>query len=226
MKFSVIIPVFNEERTVNRLINKVKKVKYPGTREIVVVNDGSTDNTLKILNGQKGITLINNPKNKGKGYSLRVALKKAKGEIIIIQDADLEYNPQEHLKLISKLKENHLVVVYGSRFLEKNHHPRYTLFYFGNIFLSLVTKVLYQKKVTDMETCYKAFKKSALKNIKLSEDRFGFEPEITCKFIKKGYEIAEVPISYKSRSYKEGKKIGVADGLRALYILLKYRITN
>jgi len=226
VKFSIVIPVFNEEKTINLLLDKVKKVKYPGAREVIVVNDGSTDGTQKILNSQKGIVLMKNTRNMGKGYAVRRAFSKAKGQIIIIQDADLEYDPEEHLKLLSKLACSDLSVVYGSRFLKKNHKPRYTLFYLGNIFLSFLTKALYFENITDMETCYKAFKKNTIRNIKLSENRFGFEAEITCKLIKNGYKITEVPIHYKSRSYKEGKKIGIKDGLRALYIILKYRFLN
>src|SRR3989344_2552737 len=223
MNFSIVIPVFNEEKTIKELIRLVKRVKYPGTNEIIVIDDGSTDNTARILKSIKGISFFKNRKNRGKGYTLRRAFKKAKGEVVIIQDADLEYNPKDQLSLISKLKTDSVDVVYGSRFLKKNHRPRYTLFYLGNIFLSFLTKILYSRNITDMETCYKVFRKNNLKGIVLKEDRFGCEPEITCKFIKKGFKIAEVAISYKSRSYNEGKKIGAKDGLRALYVLLKYR---
>ncbi len=226
MKISIIVPVFNEEKTVEEIINRVKKVKYPHTTEIIVVNDGSTDGTQKILKNIRGIILVDNKHNRGKGFSLRAGFKRAGGDIILIQDADLEYNPQEHLKLLDVLKDPKINVVYGSRFLKKTHKPRYTVFYFGNILLSLLTKILFLKNITDMETCYKAFKKGVIKNVKLTEDRFGFEPEITCKIYKLGFDIVEIPISYNSRSYNEGKKINFIDGLRALYILFKYRFTN
>ena len=223
MDFSIIIPVYNEEKTVKQVIEKVKKVQYPGKTEIIVIDDGSTDNSSNILDSIKGITLIKNSNNRGKGYSLRRAFKRAKGEIIIIQDADLEYNPQEHLKLIKVIKKNKAEVVYGSRFINKKHVPRYKLFYIGNIMLSFLTRLLYEKNITDMETCYKVFKRSILKNLSLQSDGFGIEPEMTCKFIKKGFSIGEVPINYTSRSYNDGKKIKMSDGIKAIFVLFKYR---
>jgi glycosyltransferase involved in cell wall biosynthesis len=189
MKFSIVIPVFNEEKTVNEIIRKVKTVKYPGTSEIIVIDDGSTDKSMKILKKVDGIILLKNKKNKGKGYSLRKGFLRAKGEIILIQDADLEYKPEEHLKLIELFKDKRIDVVYGSRFLKGNHKPKYTIFYWGNIFLSLLTRFLYRANITDMETCYKAFKKSVLKKINLTANRFDFEPEITCKLLKIGVRI-------------------------------------
>lgn len=225
MKFSIIIPVYNEQKTVRQIINKVKKVPYPGVREIIVINDGSTDKSAQVIKSIPKIIFINFQKNRGKGFALRAGFKKAKGEIVLIQDADLEYDPSDHLKLISFLQKQDVDVVYGSRFLKK-HKPRYTIFYFGNISLSFLTRVLYQKDISDMETCYKAFKRKILSKITLTEDRFGFEPEITCKLLKNGFNITEVPISYKSRSYQEGKKINFVDGLRAVYLLAKYRFLD
>lgn len=225
MKFSIIIPVYNEQKTVREIINKVKKVPYPGVREIIVINDGSTDKSAQVIKSIPKIIFINFQKNRGKGFALRAGFKKAKGEIVLIQDADLEYDPSDHLKLISFLQKQDVDVVYGSRFLKK-HKPRYTIFYFGNISLSFLTRVLYQKDISDMETCYKAFRKNVLAKISLTEDRFGFEPEITCKLLKRGFKILEVPISYKSRSYQEGKKIGIKDGLRAIYLLVKFRFSD
>lgn len=195
-------------------------------REIIVINDGSHDKSAEIIKKIDGIKFLENPKNKGKGYSIRRAISKATGDIILIHDADLEYDPREHVKILNLFNDNEVKVVYGSRFLSKSHHPRYLLFYLGNIFLSFVTKALFWHNITDMETCYKAFRKSTLDGIKLTEDRFGFEPEVTCKFIKRGFNIIEVPITYKSRSYDEGKKIGIKDGLRAIFVLFKYRFTN
>lgn len=226
ISITIIIPVFNEENTVSEIINKVKKVNYPSKTEIIVVNDGSTDNTAKKLIPNNDIIYLYNKTNRGKGFAIRKALKIAKGNIILIQDADLEYNPQDHLKLLAILNQEFVDVVYGSRFLSQTHKPRYSLFYFGNIFLSYITKILFNRNITDMETCYKAFKKKVFKDISLKEDRFGFEPEITCKILKKGINIIEVPIKYKSRSFEEGKKIGIKDGLRAIYVLLKYRFLN
>ena len=224
MKFSIIIPAYNEEKTIKKIIDKVKRVPYPGKVEIIVVNDGSTDKTAQIIKKIPGIIFINNQENKGKGFALREGLKRATGNIILIQDADLEYDPRDHLKLISALKKYNVDVVYGSRFLKNHPQIRYPLFYWGNIVLSALTKILYRKSITDMETCYKAFRANILKTITLKSDRFEFEPEITCKLIKSGYEIAEIPISYKSRSYREGKKIGIADGLKAIYVLARLRI--
>lgn len=221
MKFSVIIPVYNEEKTAKKLIDTVKKVPYPGEVQIIVVNDGSTDKSAEIIKKIPNIIFINNQTNHGKGFALRTGFIKATGDVILIQDADLEYNPNEHLKLIRAL--NNSDVVYGSRFLKKRPQIRYPLFYLGNIALSFLTKILYLKSITDMETCYKAFKREVLKNITLKSNRFDFEPEITCKLLKKGYDIREIPISYKSRSYQEGKKIGLKDGLRAIYVLFKLR---
>lgn len=220
--FSIVIPAYNEEKTIREVIKQVKNVPYPGKVEIIVVDDCSTDKTGRYLAKISQIIKIKNPKNKGKGYSLREGFIKARGEIIIIQDADLEYDPNDHLNLIAKIKGTGVDVVYGSRFLNPNHKPKYLLFYGGNLFLSFLTKILYRREITDMETCYKCFRSEVLKGIKLEEDRFGFEPEITCKLLKRGINIVEIPISYKSRGYSEGKKIGMKDGLRAIYILLKY----
>ncbi|MDO8486993.1 MAG: glycosyltransferase family 2 protein [Candidatus Curtissbacteria bacterium] len=224
--FSIIIPAYNEEKTIGQIVAAVKKVKYPGTFEIIVINDCSKDSTQEKIDKIAGITKIWNNKNRGKGYCLRSGFSKAKGEIILIQDADLEYDPNDHLKLISEIKNSGTDVIYGSRFLNPNHKPKYLLFYAGNLFLSFLTKILYRAQITDMETCYKCFKSEVLKGIKLREDRFGFEPEITCKLLKKGLKIVEIPIAYKSRSYQEGKKIGIKDGFRAIYILLKYRFAS
>lgn len=226
MKCSIIIPVYNEEETVNAVIESVKEVKHPMDREIIVINDGSSDSSANILRKISGIKYFENSKNKGKGYTIRKGIASASGDVILIHDADFEYNPQEHIKILDLFKNKEIDVVYGSRFLAKSHHPRYMLFYLGNIFLSFITKVLFWHNITDMETCYKAFRKSALVGIKLTEDRFGFEPEITCKFIKKGLKIKEVPITYRSRSYGEGKKIGIKDGIRAVFVLVKYRFVN
>lgn len=226
MKVSIIIPVYNEEKTVATVIANVKKVKHPMDREIIAINDGSTDKSLQILKKIPGIVLLENQTNRGKGYSIRKAISKATGDIILIHDADLEYDPNEHIKILKHFSDDTVNVVYGSRFLNKNHHARYQLFYLGNIFLSFITRILYLHNISDMETCYKAIRKSAIKEIKLYEYRFGFEPEITCKLIKAGQKIIEVPITYKSRSFEDGKKIGIKDGLRAIYVLLKYRFVN
>src|SRR3989338_4805734 len=224
MKISIIIPVYNEEKTVAEIINRVKRVPYPWKKEIIVIDDGSTDMTQKVLRSTHGITLLNNKQNRGKGYSLRKGFSTATGDIILIQDADLEYDPNDHLKMIKLFDDNSVNIVYGSRFLKPNHKPRYTIYYYGNIFLSFITKILYGNKITDMETCYKSFRREVLTKITLNADRFDIEPELTCKLLKNGYKIVEVPIKYKSRSYSDGKKIGVLDGLYAIYVLLKLKI--
>ena len=202
----------------------MKRVPYPGKKEIIVIDDGSTDMTQKVLRSTHGITLLNNKQNRGKGYSLRKGFSTATGDIILIQDADLEYDPNDHLKMIKLFDDNSVNIVYGSRFLKPNHKPRYTIYYYGNIFLSFITKILYGNKITDMETCYKSFRREVLTKITLNADRFDIEPELTCKLLKNGYKIVEVPIKYKSRSYSDGKKIGVLDGLYAIYVLLKLKI--
>ena len=225
-KISVIVPVYNEQETVKQIIQKLQKVKYPLPYEIIVIDDGSTDKTQRILKSLNKIKLLINSKNRGKGFSLRRGFREARGDIIIIQDADLEYDPNDHLKLLALLNEDFINVVYGSRFMTGHHKPRYSLYYLGNIFLSYLTKILFSKNITDMETCYKSFKSKVIKGLNLKEDRFGIEPELTCKIIKKGYNIIEVPISYNSRSYEQGKKIGIKDGLRAIYLLFKFRLTQ
>ncbi len=226
VNFSIVIPAYNEEKTIRQIIHRVQKVAYPGKSEIIVIDDCSQDRTQKYLDKIPGIVKIRNNKNHGKGYCLRLGFSKARGEIILIQDADLEYNPNDHLKLISAIKNGNADVIYGSRFLNPNHKPKYLLFYAGNLFLSFLTKILYRAQITDMETCYKCFKKDILKGIKLHEDRFGFEPEITCKLLKKGFKIIEIPVAYKSRGFEEGKKIGAKDGIRAIYLLFKYRFAS
>lgn len=223
MKFSIVIPVYNEERTVKSIIDAVNKIKYPGEKEIIVVDDGSTDTTQQKLKSISGIKIVTNKKNKGKGYSLRKAFKLATGEIILIQDADLEYNPADHLKIIKTMLRYNLDVVYGSRFLNRIPYARYKLFYLGNKFLSFLTRLLYGQKITDMETCYKVFRKKVLKNLNLKANRFDFEPEITCKLLRNGYKIVEIPIAYRSRSYEEGKKIKMIDGIQAILTVTKLR---
>lgn len=223
MKFSIVIPAYNEEATVEKVVNLVRAVKYPGSYEIIMVDDCSVDQTAQKIKKIDGVVKIFNKKNRGKGYCLREGFKKASGDIILIQDADLEYKPQEHLRLISRINKGDCDVVYGSRFINPKHKPKYKLFYFGNLFLSLLTRVLYGKNITDVETCYKVFKKTVLSKISLTADRFDFEPEITCKLLNAGFKIVEVPISYKSRGYDEGKKIGIGDGVLAIYLLFKYR---
>jgi glycosyltransferase involved in cell wall biosynthesis len=234
MKLSIIIPVYNEEGTIKEIISRVKKVKISKdiTKEIIVIDDKSTDSSLKILKKIKDIKLLNHKKNQGKGATIRSGLKHSTGEVIIIQDADLEYNPEDYSRLISPIITNKADVVYGSRLKNypikifgKKHTPFLT-HYLGNKFLSFVTRLLYGSNITDMETCYKIFKKEVIKNIKLEFDRFEFEPEITAKILKAGYKIHEVSIKVTPRGYDEGKKITWKDGFMAIWTLVKYRFID
>jgi dolichol-phosphate mannosyltransferase len=235
-KLSIIIPVYNEEKTVAKLLRKLISIKIPvGNVEYIVVDDGSTDNSkFKIQNLKvKGLKLFEHTRNLGKGAAVRTGLKHATGDYIIIQDADLEYNPSDIIRLIKKLDSQEKLVVYGTRLnrlpnLKRDERtPVFFMHYFGNKFLSLVTSVLYQQWLTDMESCYKLIPKKALKDMKLHAKGFEFEPEITAKLLKRGYKIAEVSITTKPRGYKEGKKLHtIRDGTKALLALLKYRFVE
>jgi len=231
MKLSIIIPVYNEEKTILKVLDKVKKVKLNDiTKEIILVDDFSTDGTKNILSELKdsSLKIFFHQKNHGKGAAIRTALKHATGDIIIIQDADLEYEPEEYPKLLEPIIENETKVVYGSRLkaIRKNIKNMYKLHYIGNTVLTLMTNLLYGTKITDMETCYKVFRKEVIKDMKLKAKRFDFEPEITAKILKKGYKIKEVPINFVGRKFDEGKKITWKDGIKALYYLIKYRFVD
>ena len=223
MMVSVIIPVYNEEKTFLELLNKVKKTNIK--KEIIIVNDGSKDKTKEILQKIKdpNITIINHERNQGKGTAIRTGLNKAIGDIIIIQDADLEYDPSDYKNLISPIINKEVEVVYGTRMSSLSKKDMHTLHYYGNKILTLITNIIYNSKISDMETCYKVFKKEILNNIKLKSNKFEIEPEITAKLLKKGYKIKEVPINFNPRSFKEGKKITWKDGIKAAYYLVKYR---
>jgi len=226
MKLSVIIPVFNEQNTINEIIEKVKKVSLPKfTKEIIVVNDGSTDTTKKKLTNIKNIKIINFPYNQGKGSAVRAGLKQAKGNYILIQDADLEYDPEDIPDLLKPILSNKAEVVYGSRFLGPHKNM---LFWhlMGNKLLSFTTNILFNTTLSDMEVCYKLFPRKLVNSLNLTQNRFGFEPEITAKILKKGIRIYEVPISYSGREFHQGKKITWKDGVRAFFLLLRYRFFN
>jgi glycosyltransferase involved in cell wall biosynthesis len=226
MKLSIIIPVFNESKTILQVIDKINKVNLGNVKkEIIIVDDFSTDGTREILKKLKGYKIIFHEKNMGKGAALRTGFSNAGGNIILIQDADLEYEPNDYPKLIQPIIDGRTKVVFGSRFL-KEHKARYKIFYLGNILLSFITRTLYSQRITDMETCYKVFKKEVLKGISFKAERFEIEPEITAKIIKKGYKILEVPVYYKCRDFKEGKKISWKDGVKAIYYLIKYRFSD
>lgn len=225
MKLSIIIPVFNEVSTIKQIISRVEKVELPLEKEIILVDDCSTDGTREVLRQLNKYKIFFHDKNSGKGSAVRTGLKSATGDIILIQDADLEYDPEEYGSLLSPILEKKASVVYGSRHIGKNK-VKYPLYYVGNLALSLVTSLLYLRRITDMETGYKVFKKDVLNGINLRAKRFDFEPEITAKILKKGYRVLEIPITYACRDFKEGKKISWKDGLMALWFLLKYRFVD
>ena len=238
MKLSIIIPVFNEEKTVPELLKRVERLKIDGVdKEVIVVDDGSSDRSVANIKNQisniKNIKLIIHKSNMGKGAAVRTGIENATGDYIIIQDADLEYDPIQIKELVKPILEKKAEVVYGTRlrrfpnFKKDERRPLFLLHYLGNRFLSLLTSILYGQWITDMETCYKLFPREALKNIKLNSKRFDFEPEITAKLLKKGYKILEVPITTKPRGYGEGKKLRTfKDGSIALWTLLKNRFIN
>jgi len=224
MKISIIMPIYNEEKTLLEIYNKVKNVDIGNIeKEIIIVDDYSKDDSLKIIRGikEKNVIKIGHKKNKGKGGAIKTALKKVSGDYIIIQDGDLEYNPEEYNKLLPHIKDYD--IIYGSRLMGEIKGFNVPAHYLGNKILSIITTMLYFKRITDMETCYKLIRSDIIKNIKINSDRFDFEPEVTAKLLKSGNRIKEVPITYNCRSFEEGKKITWKDGIKALYILLKYR---
>jgi len=226
MKLSIIIPVYNEKNTFNEILKRVRKVRLGLKKEIIIVDDGSNDGTTELIKKVKGgnIKKIFHKKNSGKGKAISTALKHVTGDIVIIQDADLEYNPEEYKKIISPILEGKADVVYGERFsLNKMERWAIPTHFLGNKFLSFLTGLLFLRKVKDMETCYKAFKKEIIEDIKINSKRFDVEPEITAKILKKRIKIYEVPIYFHPRTFEEGKKINWKDGLIAIYTLLKYR---
>ncbi len=231
---SIIIPVYNEEKFVIPLLERVISVPLINqiNKEIIIVDDASTDNSSSLIrtfiseHQSENIIYFVHPKNQGKGASIKKGVELASGDIIIIQDADLEYNPLEYNRLIKPICDGFADVVYGSRFVGSNPHR--VLYYWhkvGNTLLTWLSNVFSNLNLTDMETCYKAFKTDVVKNIKLKEKRFGFEPEITAKIAKiKNIRIYEVGISYYGRTYIDGKKINWKDGLRAIWVILKYNL--
>lgn len=228
-KLSIIIPVYNEEKTIAKVIGRTAKARIGIPKEIIVVDDFSQDRTGEILKKIKsGIKVLRHGKNMGKGAAIRTGMEHASGNIILIQDADLEYDPQEYPKLLKPIIDKKADIVYGSRIdsIRSNLDKMYKLHYIGNLFLTFLTNVLYNVKITDMETGYKVFRKDALNNINLKSKRFDFEPEITAKFLKNGHKIKEVPISFAGREFKEGKKITWIDGIKAAYYLVKYRFSD
>ena len=235
MKLSIVIPTYNEQNTINSLVNYVQAVKYPIEHEIIIVDDASIDRTyekeflIKIKNKQedRNIRIFKNRINRGKGYSLRKGIKRAKGDVIVIQDADREYDPHEIPKLLEPILKGESDVVYGSRFLN-NPYPEGMSFksLMANKFLTMLTNILYGLKLTDMETCYKVFKADIVKGLKLKANRFTFEPEVTALLAKRNVKIKELPITYHGRTAKEGKKIGAKDFIFAIATLLSKLFTR
>ncbi len=224
---SVVIPVYNEAKTIRELIARVQSV--PLDKEIIIVDDGSSDGTRDVLSdlkGMKGITVLFHEKNQGKGASLRTAFGQVKGDIVIIQDADLEYDPQEYGKLIKPILDGKADAVFGSRFLGGPHRVLLFWHYVGNKILTLFSNMLTNLNLTDMETCYKVFKASLLKQFSIESNRFGVEPEITTKLARLKCRIYEVDISYSGRDYTEGKKINWKDGIAAFYWIIKFTLRS
>ena len=225
MKVSVVVPIFNEINTIREIYDRIRAVDI--NKEIILVDDCSTDGTREIIKGLAAVdtSVFFHEKNMGKGAALRTGFQKATGDILIIQDADLEYDPNEYPKLIRPILEGKADVVYGSRFAGgEAHRVLYFWHMAGNRFLTLLSNVFTNLNLSDMETCYKVFKREVYERIRIEENRFGFEPEITAKVARLGARIYEVGVSYSGRSYAEGKKIGWKDGVSALICIIKYNL--
>lgn len=228
MKLSIVIPVYNEAATLEELLKRVQAVACID-KEIILVDDGSRDGSRELLNKLKerdsSLKVILQEKNQGKGAALKTGFKAATGDYVIVQDADLEYDPEDYHKLLKPIADGKATVVYGSRFTGEHRNMNYK-HWLGNKFLTFLTNVLYDTTLSDMETCYKVIPRELLQSINLRANRFDFEPEITAKILKTGVRIYEVPISYAGRESNEGKKISWKDGLPALWSLVKYRFVD
>lgn len=230
-KLSIVIPCYNAKNYIIKLLEKIHSVKLPLEKEIIIVDDFSTDGTREIIakleTPSQNIKIIFNKKNKGKGYSLRQGFAHVTGDIIIIQDSDLEYDPFEYVSLIQPILDHKAEIVFGSRFLDK-HKNNFFLgsHYYGNKFLTFVSNLFTGLKLTDMETCYKVFYREILDRIELKEDGFGFEPEFTAKISKIKCNVTELPITYRGRTFLEGKNANWKVGIKSLYAILKYGLKN
>ena len=226
LKLSIVIPVYNEEKTVERIIAEVRAVPYD--KEILVVDDGSTDNTREVLKQYEGddtVRVFLQGHNQGKGAALRRGFEEATGDVVIIQDADLEYSPTDYPVLLQPILDGRADVVYGSRFQGGSGRVLYYRHTMGNKFLTFLSNLMTDLNLTDMETCYKVFKREVIQNIYLESNRFGFEPEVTAKLARmREVVVYEVPIQYHGRTYDDGKKITWKDGVSALYCILKYNL--
>ena len=225
MKLSVVIPVFNEVKTIREIIKRVQDVDVE--KELIIVDDCSKDGTQDILRtlSDSNIRIVVHKKNMGKGAAIRTGLQQITGDVVVIQDADLEYNPQEYHRLLQPILDGRADVVFGSRFLTtEERRVLYFWHFLGNTFLTFLSNMFTNLNLSDMETGFKVFKAEVIRNINIEENRFGFEPEITAKIAKRRYRIYEVGISYSGRDYSEGKKIGWKDGVRAIWCILKYNL--
>lgn len=224
MLLSIIIPAFNEAAFLPEVIRRVGETPYD--KEIIIVDDGSTDGTREYLKGlvSESIKVIVHEKNMGKGAAMRTGIAVASGDVVIVQDADLEYDPKDYPVLLEPIMQGKADVVYGSRFLGGPHRVLFFWHSIGNSLITLISNMFTDLNLTDMETGYKAFRKKVFETITIESNRFGFEPEITAKVAKKGFRIYEVPISYSGRSYQEGKKITWKDGFKAIFTVLKYNL--
>lgn len=225
-KLSIIIPAYNEAETIEKVIDAVKKQKIPIEKEIIAVNDGSTDSTLEKLKTIKGIKIVSYGKNRGKGHAIKIGIRESKGEIVLIQDADLELTPEDYPELIKPIIEGKTAVVYGSRILGKREGSQIFIYNIGGRFITFIANILFGTKITDEPCGYKIFRKDIFESIRLESNGFDWEPEITAKIAKKGIKIHEVPVRYFPRTAKQGKKLRAKDGLIAAWTLIKYRFKN